>query len=430
MSAANDFHALAIECSGERIAVGVFDRTGTIASVRERASAHAHAKNLLALVDETLAAAGIAPRDLAGIAIDVGPGSFTALRVGLATARGLSQPFDTPLMGVTSFAALVEGVSAPKRLVVPLVIAGRTQLYAGFYRGDAKGELSILRGPAVGDLDALAASVDEALALCPRGTTPYFLGPGAARERDALEARHPGSLRLSAEADGADERVAGADGPRAEAVARLGARLLAPRAALKASRAAAAATPAPAPAPAPAAGADDALRPLYVRAPQAVEKAQALRPFAAELTFTPFAEADLDDALVIENAVFTDPWPRTFFLEEIRAAQSVACVARHRGILAGYLMAWRLDAEMHLGNLAVAPAYQRRGVGQALLAWLLETGERAGIERITLEVRATNFAAQELYRRFGFQAVALRRGYYQDTGEDALVLLRDLAPES
>jgi len=168
-----------------------------------------------------------------------------------------------------------------------------------------------------------------------------------------------------------------------------------------------------------------------VRAPQAVERAPARRPFAAELEFAPFTEADLDDALVIENTVFTDPWPRQFFLEELRVAQSVACVARHRGKLAGYLLAWRLEAEIHLGNLAVAPEYQRKGAGQALLEWLLDRARdtRDGAARITLEVRASNFAAQELYRRFGFQAVALRRGYYQDSGEDALVMMRDLGAE-
>jgi len=95
--------------------------------------------------------------------------------------------------------------------------------------------------------------------------------------------------------------------------------------------------------------------------------------------------------------------------------------------MAGYLLAWRLEGEIHLGNLAVSKEYQRRGVGQALLSWLIDRTREDGPGRITLEVRASNFAAQELYRRFGFQAVALRRGYYQDSGEDALVMMRELS---
>jgi ribosomal-protein-alanine N-acetyltransferase len=282
-------------------------------------------------------------------------------------------------------------------MVVPLVPAGRALLYAGFHRSDAQGVLSILRGPAVGDVAAIGAAAEEALALCPRGTTPLFLGPGAQSARADLEDRFPGST-------GEGDRVAGADGPDVAAVARLGARLLAP-----AATSAAGAGP----------------RPLYVRAPQAFTQRPAAQPAVAGLAIAPFAESDLAEVLEVEQAVFSDPWPRQFFLEEIRHPGSVAAVVRQRGILAGYLLAWRLDGEMHLGNLAVAPGQQRRGIGRSLLDWLVRQADDGGQERITLEVRASNFAAQELYRRFGFRAVAVRRGYYQDTGEDALVMMRD-----
>ena len=388
---------LAIEASSARASVAVFDPRGTVLAARARLAELEHAKVLLGLAAEAMAEARVAPRDLAGVAVDVGPGSFTALRVALATAHGLVQPFGSPVVGVTAFAALVDGVSQPRRLLVPLVPAGRALLYAGFHRSDARGARSILRGPAVGDLSTIGTAVDEALGLCPRGYVPLFLGPGAARERAALEARWPGST-------GEGPEVLAAEGPDVAAVARLGSALLAP-------------------APPPAAAA--APRPLYVRAPQAVERLPAERASWAGLDLTPFTEADLDDVLAVEQAVFTDPWPRTFFLDEIGHARSLAVVVRERGTLAGYLLAWRLDGEMHLGNLAVTPAFQRRGIGRYLLEWLIAQAKAGGQERITLEVRASNFAAQELYRRFGFRAVALRRGYYQDTGEDALVMMRD-----
>jgi ribosomal-protein-alanine N-acetyltransferase len=390
---------LAIECSGSRIAIGAFGDGGALLAERARDSQHEHARWLLTLIDETMAAAALRPADLDGIAIDVGPGSFTALRVGLATARGLAHPHSIPVVGVTSFAALVEGRSIPRALVVPLVPAGRGLCYAGFHRGDPRGDLSLLRGPAVGSVDVLRGAVQEALTLCPRGTRVVFLGPGAARDRAALEALWPGSV------DPADPSLAG---PSAAAVARVGARFLGAEAT--------AATP---PGFQPA-------RPLYVRAPQAVERAPLVPASGGALEILPFQEADLDEVLAVENRVFPDPWPRQFFLDEIRVPQSLACVARERGILAGYLLAWRLDGEMHLGNIAVAPAFQRRGIGRFLVDWLIRQAREGGQRRITLEVRASNFPAQELYRRFGFRAVALRRGYYQDTGEDALVMLCDV----
>lgn len=403
---ANGFTGLAIECSGSGLAVGVFDQTGTLAHERARTSEQEHARHLTSLIADTLAASGSDSRSLDGIAIDVGPGSFTALRVGLATARGLAQPHDTPIVGVTAFAALLEGRRYARRLVVPLVIAGRNQLYAGFFRGDPRGELSLLRGPAAGTLERLDSAFDEALALCPRGTKVLFMGPGAVREREALEERRPGSTDATGTNGSAGPApVEGAEGPTLASVARLGAQRLA------GGRTA----------PGAVAGA-----PLYVRAPQAVERAPAIKPMWADLTIAPLAEADLPEVLEIEKAVFSDPWPRQFFVEEMKVAQALTCVVRHRGRLAGYLMAWRLDGELHLGNLAVAPDLQRRGIGQYMLEWLFEQARASGQKHIALEVRASNFAAQELYRRHGFRAVALRHGYYQDTGEDALVMLRDL----
>ena len=397
---------LALEASGPRAAVAVCDEAGAVLAVRHRPAASEHARILAALVDEALREAGVAARELTGVAVDVGPGSFTALRIALATAHGIAQPAEARVVGVTSFAALVDGLVRPKCVVVPLVPAGRNLLYAGFHRADAQGRLTLLRGPAVGDLATLAGMVDEALALRAGNVAPHFVGPGAERERAALEARWPGSTGVGATVDAAE-------GPDVEAVARLGAQLLAPRAPTGAARATA------------PVDADGATRPLYVRVPQAVANLPAERPSWRELTLAPFGEADLDEALAIEQAVFADAWPRQFFLDEIRQPGSRALAVRHRGTLAGYLLAWRLDHEWHLGNLAVAPAHQRRGVGRFLLETLVREADAAGDVSITLEVRPSNFAAQELYRSFGFRAVALRRGYYQDTGEDALIMMRD-----
>jgi ribosomal-protein-alanine N-acetyltransferase len=108
----------------------------------------------------------------------------------------------------------------------------------------------------------------------------------------------------------------------------------------------------------------------------------------------------------------------------------VACAVRHQGRLAGYLLGWSLPEELHLGNLAVAPEYQRRGVATFLLRWIMDEARARRALRIALEVRTSNFAAQELYRAHGFEAVALRKGYYQDSGEDALVMVCELAPQA
>lgn len=83
---------------------------------------------------------------------------------------------------------------------------------------------------------------------------------------------------------------------------------------------------------------------------------------------------------------------------------------------------WAILEEAHITLLAIHPAYQRQGLGQVLLCALLQSAWQRGLEWATLEVRATNQAAIALYQKFGFQEVGRRKGYYQDSGEDALIL--------
>ena len=399
---------LALEASGERLSAAVFTAEGRCLAEAAQLSQRGHVRHLADLVARALREAGAGLAQLARVAVDVGPGSFTGVRVGLATARGLAKPGGLPVVGVTSFAALLEGYPPGLALVVPVLPAGGKQCYAGFYRNDLDGRLVVLRGPAVGEPRVLAAEVRQALTLLSRRARVRVVGPGAVRDRAAWEAEFPGAVDESWRPEG----------PRAAEVG------------------AAALVLAPAPLAhgaevAPYTGATG-LRPLYVRRPQAVERADQTgagrRGLWDELEVTAIDAAVLEDVLRVERTVFGDPWPRRFFEEELRARESVACAARHRDRLAGYLLAWSLPEELHLGNLAVAPEYQRRGVAGFLLRWLMTAARERRARRITLEVRTSNFAAQELYRAHGFAAVALRKGYYQDSGEDALVMVRELAP--
>ncbi len=97
-------------------------------------------------------------------------------------------------------------------------------------------------------------------------------------------------------------------------------------------------------------------------------------------------------------------------------------IAEREGRLAGYILAWLVGESGHIGNLATVPEERRRGVARRLLEDLLGRAGALRLRSLTLEVRVSNFAAQALYRAQGFRLAGLRRGYYRDTGEDALIM--------
>ena len=139
------------------------------------------------------------------------------------------------------------------------------------------------------------------------------------------------------------------------------------------------------------------------------------------------AMGDLSEVAELEKVCFRDPWSRASFEAELRAEPTSWCwIVRIGGQLAGYMIAWFIEDEAHLANLAVAPEFRRRGLGRRLVRAVLEEAARRGTRWIRLEVRESNAAARALYQALGFRPVGRRRSYYADNGEDALLLELDL----
>jgi [ribosomal protein S18]-alanine N-acetyltransferase len=136
---------------------------------------------------------------------------------------------------------------------------------------------------------------------------------------------------------------------------------------------------------------------------------------------------DLDEVVTIERASFGMPWSRGAFLYEIEQNRVARCwVLRHDDRVVGYLCLWEIGDELHVTNIAVHPGLRRRGLARQLLGAILDDGRTRGLRAVTLEVRPTNDEARSLYESFGFRVVGRRRGYYYDTGEDALIMETEL----
>ena len=146
------------------------------------------------------------------------------------------------------------------------------------------------------------------------------------------------------------------------------------------------------------------------------------------------AEGYLDGIMRVEQACFSDPWSRGAFEAELEHGWSwfrVAGPLRGDGqaieLVQAFHIAWFLEGEMHVLNLAVDPAARRQGLARALLEEGLEEFAGRGGGLVHLEVRRSNVAAKRLYQSYGFQPVGIRKGYYRKEKEDAIVMLLAVA---
>jgi ribosomal-protein-alanine N-acetyltransferase len=131
---------------------------------------------------------------------------------------------------------------------------------------------------------------------------------------------------------------------------------------------------------------------------------------------------DLPDVIAIERRAFPSPWSLAMFVLELSKPASICVGAVRNAELAGYLICSRYHTVWHLMNLAVDVDYRRLGVASRLIEHLLE--EAGENERYTLEVRVSNTEAIRMYESFGFRSAGVRRSYYHDNNEDALIMWR------
>lgn len=147
------------------------------------------------------------------------------------------------------------------------------------------------------------------------------------------------------------------------------------------------------------------------------------------IRFTLMDKSHLNGVLEIENQSFPTPWSRNTFAHEIAGNDfAYYVVALDGNRVAGYAGMWVILDEGHITTIAVHPSRRRCRIGECLLKNLIDEAKRRGCVRMTLEARPSNFAALELYEKMGFISFGLRPGYYADTGEDAVIMWKELYP--
>lgn len=137
--------------------------------------------------------------------------------------------------------------------------------------------------------------------------------------------------------------------------------------------------------------------------------------------------SDLDEIVEIENTSFKSPWHREIFEMGFKNKRSYNIVCKNEAFLViGYCLSWIIYDEIHILKIAVHRDYRKNGIGTRLMNKTIDYFKSKGANHVVLEVRTDNDSAINLYEKFGFEHLRIRKNYYRETGEDALVMLLDL----
>lgn len=344
----------------------------------------AHSEKIMGIIDELFKKSDIKPSEIDLYACSAGPGSFTGLRIGASIIKGMAQTFGKPIAGVPTLDALAYNIYNCTGLVCPMLDAQRGMVYSGLYSWE--------NGRMVKLEDLRVILIEDLIKLIKDKALPTtFLGDGALLFEDNFK-------------KGLGEYyVAPTDSllPRASSCAKIAMEMYHK-------------------------GSLDnynSFRLTYIRKSQAeveYEKKQNI-----ELQNMSFE--DIDQVCEIENRSFTTPWSRESFESELSQNNLARyIVAKVNGKVAAYGGMWIILDEAHITNIAVHPDYRGQKIGEKLVRAMLQTAADNKADRITLEVRASNDAARKLYKKLDFKDSGIRKGYYADSGEDAIIMWKEL----
>jgi len=144
-------------------------------------------------------------------------------------------------------------------------------------------------------------------------------------------------------------------------------------------------------------------------------------------SIVPFDRSHLDRVAELEELCFSLPWSREMFSDELKSniAHYFVAIDGLDNII-GYIGMWKIIDEGHITNVAVSPNFRRRGIGDRLICELINKAKQLELVMLTLEVRKSNIPAQNLYSKYDFKEVGIRKKYYSDTNEDALIMTLEL----
>lgn len=392
---------LAIDSSGLTATVAVVEDTQTVAEYTINYK-KTHSQTLLPMIDEVVKMTELDLNTIDAIAVAGGPGSFTGLRIGSATAKGLGFALNKPLIHVPTVDGLAYNVYGCEDIICPIMDARRNQVYTGIYTFSKKAgtkEGSNLVEPVFQVIKMqMAVSIEELAERLNRYRRPVvFLGDGVPVYENIL------AEKLTVPYSFAPAYM---NRQRAAVVGTLGIQYY------KAGKFETA----------------EEHRPDYLRVSQA-ERERAQREKEAEIIVRELKVEDSAAVAEMEQQIFSDPWSEKSVMETVQQKQSVCFAAEKAGHILGYLIVYHAADEAEIARIAVQKEARRQGAAGKLMQALEHYCEEHKMEKLLLDVRESNEAARSFYTKNGFVEDGIRQGFYTNPSEDAVLMSRQLGAD-
>lgn len=136
-------------------------------------------------------------------------------------------------------------------------------------------------------------------------------------------------------------------------------------------------------------------------------------------------EKDIDEVVLVENDCFSIPWSKNSFIQELKNERARYLVATKNNKVVGYIGVWIILDEAHFTNVAVMSDFRSQKIGDKLVCEMINLCKNENVTSVTLEVRKSNIVAQNLYKKYGFNLAGIRKEYYSDNKEDALLMWKE-----
>lgn len=392
---------LAIDSSGLTATVAVVEETQTVAEYTINYK-KTHSQTLLPMIDEVVKMTELDLGTINAIAVAGGPGSFTGLRIGSATAKGLGLALNKPLIHVPTVDGLAYNVFGCEDIICPIMDARRNQVYTGIYTfskkaGEKEGRNLVEPVFQVIKMQ-MAVSIEELAERLNRYRRPVvFLGDGVPVYENVL------AEKLTVPYSFAPAYM---NRQRAAVVGTLAIQYY------KSGKFETA----------------EEHRPDYLRVSQA-ERERAQREKEAEIIVRELKVEDSAAVAEMEQQIFSDSWSEKSVLETVQQKQSVCFVAEKAGHLLGYLLAYHAADEAEIARIAVQKEARRQGAAGKLMQALEHYCEEHKMEKLLLDVRESNEAARSFYTKNGFVEDGIRQGFYVNPSEDAVLMSRQIGAD-